>query len=251
MSQSEHVLVEVVDGVRTIRMDRPEKKNALTLPMYEAIAGALTAANGDDDSRAVVLLGLPGAFTAGNDIAEFIKMAAAGVLGEPIIAFLKTLANCEKPLLAGVDGLAIGIGTTMLFHCDYVAASDRSLFKTPFTDLALVPEAASTLLGPRLMGHPRAFELLCMSESFDADALARAGIINRVTSADELESTIMSAARSIATKPAGAMKIARDLMRKANIAEIESRIEEEAHAFASQLKSAEAQAAFTAFMNRK
>ena len=251
MGACEQIKVSVEDGVRIIRMARPEKKNALTQEMYEAIAKALREANEDEATHAVVLLGVPGAFSAGNDIADFIKMASGGALGEPIIAFLDTLAKMEKPLIAGVDGLAIGVGTTMLFHCDYVVASNRSRFKTPFTDLALVPEAASSLLAPRIMGHAKAFELLCMGEEFDAESFERAGVINKITSEEALEAETLAAAVRIATKPAGAMKLARDLMRKADEADIEARIRQEAEAFAIQLRSPEAQAAFMAFLNRK
>ena len=251
MSQSECVEVKVKDGIRTIRIQRPDKKNALTLPMYEAIAEGLTDGNTDPDTRVMVLLGVPGAFCAGNDIADFAQMAMGGKLGEPIIEFLTIVADTKKPLIAGVDGLAIGVGTTMLFHCDYVLTSDRSLFKTPFTDLALVPEAASSLLGPRIMGHPKAFELLCMGEGFDAESFERAGAINKVTSAERLESETLQVAAKIAAKPTGAMAIARDLVRKSGRDEIKARIREEAMAFHKQLSSEEAQAAFLAFLNRK
>lgn len=251
MSESAFVKVDVKDGIRTIRLDRPDKKNALTAEMYEAIAAGLRAANSDDETRVTVLLGVPGAFSAGNDIGDFVKMAQGGALGEPIIAFLDTLAQTEKPLLAGVDGLAIGVGTTMLFHCDYVVASDRTLFKTPFTDLALVPEAASSLLAPRVMGHQKAFELLCMGDAFDAAAFEKAGVVNKVTSVEDLEAATMEAAAKIAAKPVGAMKLSRDLMRKSSVADVEARIREEANCFASQLSSSEAMAAFAAFLNRK
>ncbi|SNY92568.1 Enoyl-CoA hydratase/carnithine racemase [Cohaesibacter sp. ES.047] len=251
MSACDHVKVSINDGVRVIRMDRPEKKNALTIPMYDAIAEALTKANEDPDTRASVLLGVPGAFSAGNDIGEFANMAREGGLGESIIAFLDTLAEAEKPIVAGVDGLAIGVGVTMLFHCDYVVASDRALFKTPFTDLALVPEAASSLLAPRIMGHPKAFELLCIGEAFDAQSFEKAGVINKVTHSDELEPVTMQAASRIAAKPIGAMRMARDLMRKASVEDVKQRIRDEAQSFAQQLQSAEAQAAFAAFFNRK
>ena len=251
MSECEHVKVTVENGIRTIRLDRPEKKNALTVPMYEAIAAALSKANSDVETRVTVLLGVPGAFSAGNDIADFAKMAMGGALGEPIVAFLNTLARAEKPLIAGVDGLAIGVGTTMLFHCDYVVASDRSLFKTPFTDLALIPEAASSLLAPRIMGHQKAFALLCMSEAFDADAFEKAGVVNKVTSETELEAATMEAAKVIASKPVGAMKASRDLTRMGTRDEIEQRIQIEAEGFAARLQSSEAQAAFAAFLNRK
>ncbi|WP_114009978.1 crotonase/enoyl-CoA hydratase family protein [Cohaesibacter intestini] len=251
MSECAWVKVEVMDGIRTIRLDRPEKKNALTADMYDAIAKGLREANLDDATRVTVLLGVPGAFSAGNDIGDFVNMAQSGALGEPIIAFLDTLAECGKPLIAGVDGLAIGVGTTLLLHCDYVVASDRSVFKTPFTDLALVPEAASTLLAPRIMGHARAFELLCMGEAFDAAAMEKAGVVNKVTSAEALEQTALQAAEKIASKPVGAMKLSRDLMRQSHVADVKARIREEADCFAKQLKSSEAMAAFASFLNRK
>lgn len=251
MTQSAWVKVEVKDGIRTIRLDRPEKKNALTADMYDAIAAGLRGANEDDATRVTLLLGVPGAFSAGNDIADFVTMAESGTLGEPIVAFLDCLAESAKPLIAGVDGLAIGVGTTLLLHCDYVVASDRSLFKTPFTDLALVPEAASTLLAPKVMGHARAFELLCMGEAFNAEGMEKAGVVNKVTSAEALEETALQAAAKIAAKPVGAMKLSRDLMRQSHVADVKARIREEADCFATQLKSSEALAAFDAFLNRK
>ena len=219
--------------------------------MYEAMTQAFRDANEDAETRVIVLLGVPGAFSAGNDIADFANMAQRGSLGEPIIAFLQAFAGNEKPLVAGVDGLAIGIGTTILFHCDYVLASNRSLFKTPFTDLALVPEAASSLLAPRLMGHQKAFELLCMGEAFDGDAMEKAGVVNKVMEAVELEDATLTAARAIAAKPASAMTLSRALLRKASVAETQARIMAEADCFATQLASPEAQAAFAAFLKKK
>ncbi len=251
ITQCEFIEVSVADGVRTIRFNRPDKKNALTIPMYEAMAQGLTDGNDDDDTRVTLLLGVPGAFSAGNDIADFAQMAMGGKLGQPIVDFLMVLANTTKPLVAGVDGLAIGIGTTMLLHCDYVVASDQSLFKTPFTDLALVPEAASTLLAPRVMGHQKAFELLCMGQAFDATAFESMGLINKIATADDLEAAALKAAQTIAAKPKGAMQLSRSLMRNAGKAEIEERIKEEAMAFATQLTSQEAQAAFMAFLSKK
>lgn len=251
MTTCENVVVEIKDGIQTIRMSRADKKNALTVPMYEAIAAALTDANENDDIRVSILLGAPGAFSAGNDIAEFAQMAMGGALGQPIVDFLTILANTKKPLIAGVDGLAYGVGTTMLFHCDYVVASDRSVFRTPFTDLALVPEAASTLLAPRVMGHQRSFALLCMGEAFDAEAFKQAGVVNRVTTADELDEIVMAVAETIASKPVGAMQQSRALMRKSGIEQVEERIREEAMAFAHQLTTKEAQAAFMAFLGKR
>lgn len=251
MTTCEHVIVEIKDGIQTIRMSRGDKKNALTVPMYEAIAAALTEANDKDDIRVSVLLGAPGAFSAGNDIAEFAQMAMGGALGQPIVDFLTILANTKKPLIAGVDGLAYGVGTTMLFHCDYVVASDRTIFKTPFTDLALVPEAASTLLAPRVMGHQRSFELLCMGEAFDPEAFKQAGVVNKITSAEDLDEVVLAAAQTIASKPVGAMQQSRDLIKKSDVGEVEERIREEAMAFAKQLTTKEAQAAFMAFLSKR
>lgn len=251
MSDCEHVSVENRDEVKIVRLNRADKKNALTQPMYQAMEAALRAAEKDDAIRATLFLGLPGAFSAGNDIADFTRMAMGGALGQPIIDFLYALCEAEKPLIAGVDGLAIGIGTTMLMHCDYVLASDRSLFKTPFTDLALVPEAASTLLAPAIMGHQRAFELLCMGENFDASVMQQMGLVNKVTSVEDLEEASVAAAQTIAAKPVGAMRLARNLMKIAGRDAIRGQIDREAEAFRTQLASKEAQAAFMAFLSKK
>lgn len=248
--ECEHIGLEIKDGMRLIRMQRPEKKNALTQPMYQAMAAAISDADSDDDTKVSVLLGEPGAFCAGNDIADFAQMAKGGALEQPIIDLLYSLARSEKPIVAGVDGLAIGIGTTMLLHCDYVVASTISRFKTPFTDLALVPEAASSLVAPRLMGHQKAFELLCMSELWDANQMAQTGLINKLVSSEEVEGSALEAASIIASKPQAAMKAARALLRSASQGEIEAQIEEEATAFRAQLASSEAQAAFAAFLKK-
>jgi enoyl-CoA hydratase/carnithine racemase len=201
-----------------------------------------------------VLLGVPGAFSAGNDVAEFAAAAATGKLGLQVIDFLIAVANLEKPLVCGVDGLAIGVGTTVLLHADLVYASDRSLFRTPFLDLGLVPEAASSLLAPRLMGHPLAFELLCLGTGFDASRAASAGMINRVVSADEVEPAAMEAAEALAAKPRQALAAARRLLRTGHVTtreEVLTRIAEEAKEFSRRLASPEAAAAFAAFMGKK
>ena len=237
-------------SVQTLRFARPEKKNALTLEMYSALAGALEAANGDDDIAVNLVLGSPGIFTGGNDIGDFMRIAAEGQgLGTSILRFLRALATSEKPIVAGVDGAAIGIGTTLLMHCDYVVVSDRSVFMTPFVDLALVPEAASGLIAPRLMGHVRAFELLVMGKEFSAEAALNAGLVNRVVDPDTLEDTAQQAAAAIAAKPRRAMMMARRLI-KGDPADILARIDAEAECFAERLTSREAQAAFTAFMQK-
>ncbi len=241
---------ELSAGIQTLRIDRPEKKNALTGEMYAALADALVQGNGDDAVRVHLLLGAPGAFTAGNDIGDFLQYAQGGDLSEaPVVHFLKALLGCDKPIVAAVDGLAIGVGTTLLFHCDMVFATSRSLFKTPFLDLGLVPEAGASLLAPQRMGYARAFELLCLGEGFDADRAREAGIVNHVVPEGELEMRARAAAEAIAAKPAEAMRIARRLL-VGDGAELGRRIDEEIALFSERLRSDDARAAFTAFMTR-
>ncbi|AJD40328.1 crotonase/enoyl-CoA hydratase family protein [Rhizobium sp. SEMIA 4085] len=249
---SDHIIVEqsaAHPGVQIIRFNRPEKKNAITRAMYVRMTEALKAANEDIAIRATVFLGTEGAFSAGNDIGDFLAAAMGGSLGRELLDFLNALVNAEKPLVSGVDGLAIGIGTTMHMHCDLTVASDRSQFRTPFVDLALVPEAASSLLAPRIMGHQRAFALLAAGEAFSAQEVKDAGLVWRVCSAPDVEPLTLAAAAKLAAKPPEALKIARDLIR-GDRAEVIARIDDEARHFAAQLKSAEARAAFEAFMRR-
>jgi len=244
------IRVETAGPVSTIRIDRPEKKNALTASMYDSMSAALRAGEQSDEIRVHVFCGSPGAFTAGNDIKDFLAVAAGGEHGGNALEFLKTLVGVTKPVIAAVDGLAIGIGTTMLLHCDLVFATPRSLFKTPFLDLGLVPEAASSLIAPRLMGAQRAFELLCLGEAFSAERAEAAGLINAVVSVEALEDKAQDAARRLAQKPPQALAQARALMR-GDPAEILARIDEESALFAERLKSDEARRAFEGFLGRK
>jgi enoyl-CoA hydratase/carnithine racemase len=218
--------------------------------MYEAMSDALEAGDGDDGINCHLVLGLPEVFTAGNDIADFMMAAQGGAgLGNEVLRFLRAIIMVKKPLLAGVDGLAIGVGTTLLLHCDMVLASPRARFKTPFLDLGLLPEAASTLLGPQVLGYKQAFSLLAMGETLSAEEARLAGLINQVTGNEDLEQLALEAAHRVAARPPGAMAIARGLMR-GDRAEIIARMEEEAALFGERLKSKEAQEAFMAFMNR-
>ncbi|TBW34507.1 crotonase/enoyl-CoA hydratase family protein [Siculibacillus lacustris] len=241
-------------AVAEIRIDRPEKKNALTAPMYAAITAALIAGEADPAVAVHLLCGSPGAFSAGNDVEEFLGFAREGRLGDEVVAFLVALASLDKPLVCAVDGLAVGVGTTLLFHADLVYASDRSVFRTPFLDLGLVPEAASSLLAPRLMGHAAAFELLCLGAPFDARRALAVGLVNRIVAADDLEQFAREAADALAAKPAAALAAARRLLRSGSVttrAEVLARIDLEAEEFRRRLTSAEAQAAFAAFMARR
>ena len=249
---TEDVLIErpeAFPGVEVIRFNRPAKKNAITSAMYRKMADALTAASIDPDVKAVAFLGTEGCFSAGNDMNDFIAVAMGGAMGRDVIDFLKALAGIDKPVVSGVDGLAIGVGTTIHLHCDLTIASARSVFRTPFVDLALVPEAASSLLAPRVMGHQQAFALLALGEAFSAEEALAAGIIRKIVAPEAVESETLALAARLASKPPKALAIARRLIR-GDRADVLARIDEEAVHFADQLKSAEAKAAFEAFLRR-
>lgn len=244
--------IEIGDdaAIRTIRFNRPEKKNAITQDMYTAIADAIDAAQ-TDGTAVIVFLGHPGVFSAGNDIRDFMSRGMSGDLGSsPTFRFLKSLATSKVSMLAGIDGLAIGVGATMLMHCDMVFATTRSTLKTPFLSLGLVPEAASSLIAPRIMGHQRAFELLVMGETFSAEDAKAAGLINRIVDEDMLERTVIEAGLKLAAQPPQARAFCRQLV-KGDPLEITRRMDEEALLFAERLTSAEAREAFTAFMEKR
>jgi enoyl-CoA hydratase/carnithine racemase len=210
---SEHVLIERKGAVQIIRLNRADKKNAITRAMYAAMAKALVDGDADDAVRVHVFLGVPGAFSSGNDMQDFMAAASDGNMGNDILNFLAALSGSKKPVISGVDGLAIGIGTTIHLHCDLTFATSHALFRTPFVDLGLVPEAASSLLAPSLMGHQKAFALLALGHGFDAQAAFEAGIVYKVVESNELEAEVLKAAEEIAAKPPQAMQIARSLMR--------------------------------------
>jgi enoyl-CoA hydratase/carnithine racemase len=246
--------VSCSDGVQTIRIQRPEKKNALLPAMYAAMCQALKDGDASDDVRAHIITGSGGVFSAGNDIKDFMSRAAkaeSGTVGRSVNQFINYLPNVQKPLIAAVDGLAIGVGVTMLFHCDLVYASPTAKLITPFLDLGLVPEAGSSLLAPRRMGHTRAFELLVLGEPFSGEKARDAGLVNAVVEADVLEETARAAALKLAAKPPAALKIARDLMRGADVEEIVERIDAEGRLFAECMQSPEAKEAFQAFVEKR
>lgn len=245
---SMHVEIGEADAVQTIRLNRAGKKNALTGEMYGALAEALKAADASDSIAVTVFFGQPGIFCAGNDLADFL---AAGQGGGALqgFSFLQALAEREKPLIAAVDGPAIGIGTTLMLHCDLVFASPRALFQTPFVNLGLVPEAASSLLGPRVMGHARAFELLVMGEPFSAERAKEAGFVNHIVPPEGVESAAMKAAEALASRPREAVRISRRLL-KGDSAPVMARMQEEGALFLERLKSQEAIAAFSAFLQK-
>ncbi|WP_298953624.1 enoyl-CoA hydratase-related protein [uncultured Methylobacterium sp.] len=248
---TEHVrITEEAGGVRLVRLDRPEKKNALTGAMYDAMREALEEADRDGSGiGAVVFAGLPGAFTAGNDIADFVARAGRDAGDGPALRFIRRLAATRTPLVAAVDGLAVGIGTTMILHCDLVYVAPSARFRMPFVDLGLVPEAASTYLLPRRVGIPKATELMLLAEAFDGDEAVRLGLANAVVPGDTLVEHALSQAARLAAKPRGALAASRALIR-GDAAAVEAAMAAESRAFEAALCSPEAQAAFRAFLDR-
>ena len=245
---SAQVIVTADAGVTEVRLNRPEKRNALTAAMYQALTGALQAAQADPGIRAV-LLGAEGAgFCAGNDLNDFL---AAGQLTpeHPVLVFLRTLASFDKPLIAAVHGQAVGIGVTMLMHCDLIVASRGAQFSLPFVQLGLVPEAGSSLLLPRLVGQQRAAELLFLGKPFDAETALRFGLINRVVGEAELAGEARALAAAVAAQPAGPLRATRRLLR-GDPAEILARIDAEARIFGAQLQSEDFRAAVRAALAR-
>lgn len=240
------------DGaVNVLRIARPEKKNALTAAMYGALADALEAGEADEAVAVHVLTGSNGVFTAGNDIADFLATArGTGDLGTDVTRFIALLPVLKKPLIAAVDGPAIGVGATILFHCDLVYAAPDATFATPFLDLGVVPEAASSLLMPRRMGYARAFAMLALGDPISADDAVAAGFVNAIVPAGDLEAVALAAARRLAAKPPEALAITRRLMR-GDPAEILARMEQEIAAFRTRLRSPEALEAFTAFLEKR
>jgi enoyl-CoA hydratase/carnithine racemase len=247
---TDHILVERQGAIQIIRMNRPDKKNALTRAMYAKMSKALAEGDADPAVRVHVFLGVPGAFSAGNDLADFLVVATGGDGGTEVWDFLMALARVEKPMVSGVDGIAVGIGTTLNLHCDLTFATPRTVFHTPFVDLGLVPEAGSSLLAPQVLGRQGAFALLGLCEGFSAERAKAAGLIYDVVEESALETAVLAAAGEIAAKPPQALKIARDLMRGSRD-ELVARIGEESEHFRERLKSAEARAALMAFMTRK
>lgn len=248
---AETIKVEARDGAQLIRINRPEKKNALTAEMYTRMEAALREGDASPRIAAHVFLGAPGAFSAGNDIEDFLNSTReTGALSNPVVGFISHLPHVRKPMIAAVDGLAVGVGTTLLFHCDLVYATPQSSFRTPFLDLGLVPEAGSSLLAPLLMGHQRAFELLVLGEPFTAERAVAAGLVNAIHTAGELEAKALAAAKRLASKPPAALAAARSLL-KGDPKAVSERISKEVAIFADRLKSAEAKEAFKAFLEKR
>jgi enoyl-CoA hydratase/carnithine racemase len=243
-----------LNGVATIEIARPEKKNALTIAMYRAMADALHAARADGAVRAVLMTGQPGIFTSGNDIEDFMSRPPGGGsdgMDSPVFQFMRALIECDKPVVAAVTGAAIGIGTTMLLHCDLVYVSDEARLAMPFVGLGLVPEFASSLLLPQLMGQARAAEKLLLGDPFTGADAVEYGIANAVLPAGE----VVNHARRIAERfnglPPGAVRDAKKLLRGPQAEAILKTIRSEGELFAARLRSPEAMEAFQAFFQKR
>lgn len=250
---TEHIIVTDEESTRTIVMRRPEKKNTLTQEMYLAMSDAIELAQSNPAIRCLVLTGRSGVFTAGNDISDFLQAATAkddGTRPKNAVIFLQSLVNNKKPIIAAVDGIAIGIGTTMVFHCDYVIASTTAMFQTPFIHYGLVPEGASSLLLPRMVGHQRAFSMLVMGRSMSAQDARVAGIVNTIVPTGHAIVEARKVARDICALPADAVAISRKLL-KLPTEDLVRRIDQEDHFFGERMRSPEAIAAFQNFFLRK
>ncbi|HVO45567.1 MAG TPA: enoyl-CoA hydratase-related protein [Steroidobacteraceae bacterium] len=243
---SDQILVSQSDGVCEVRLNRPEKRNAITLAMYDALSHALMQAEADESVQVILISGAGAGFTAGNDILDFLNSAALDPEhGAP--RFLRLLPKLRKIVVAAIHGSTVGIGVTMLLHCDLVIAARSARLSMPFVRLGLVPEAASSLLLPRLVGHQRAAELLLLGSVMDADTACRLGLVNRVTEEGTQLDEARAMARAVAQLPAGALRATKELLR-AESSSAEVRIEEELQAFAARLASEEFKAAAQAFL---
>jgi len=247
---TEHVVIEKSKGILTLTLARSEKKNALTNAMYGKLADALEAAETDPGARVILIRGQGDMFTSGNDVGEFADIAAGGARGEQHVGrFLRALVQSSRPLIAAVQGRAVGIGTTMLLHCDLVVLAENALLSTPFVSLALVPEAASSLLLPLRIGHARAYEMFALGEPVPAAKAFDWGMANRVVPLGRLDEEAGELAGRLAKQPVGALAVTKRLMRRADV--LAAQVATESERFAERLKTAEALEAFTAFAERR
>ncbi len=250
---TDHISITQDGAILKLGFNRPDKKNAITADMYAALADALARASEDDGVRAILFHAKGDVFTSGNDIGDFMSGAGAiagGAEIPPVMRFLEAIATAEKPLIAAVQGPAVGVGVTMLLHCDLVYASEAATFHTPFVDLGLVPEAASSLLMPEIAGHQRAAEMLILGKKIDAARAREFGFVNEIVAPGALEDAAMAAATSIAEKAPAAMKLTKKLM-KGDRSPVLKHMQEEGRHFAAQLQSAEFREAGMAFMQKR
>jgi enoyl-CoA hydratase/carnithine racemase len=248
---TDHIKTELAGGVLTVTLARAEKKNAITQAMYAALAEAAERARTDDAVRVLVFTGEGDSFSAGNDIADFIAIGSQ--TGNPsdmaVFRFLKAMADLDKPVVGAVRGRAVGIGLTLLLHCDMVVVAEDALLSAPFINLALAPEAASSLLLPNVLGHQRAFEIFALGEPIDGRTAVTWGLANRAVSADQVDATAQDLAGRLAARAPNSIRKTKRLMRDAEA--IWDLMQREGEAFGSQMKSPEAMEAFMAFSQKR
>lgn len=239
------------NGILTIEFNRPEKKNAITAAMYQMMADAIKDAEGDNAVRAILITGKPEIFTAGNDLEDFLKNSSPEVGDRPVAQFMRALSTTSKPVVAAVAGAAVGIGTTLLMHCDLVYAADNAKFSMPFTQLGLCPEFASSMLFPRLVGYQRAAEKLMLGEAFNAQEAYDMGLVSKVVPVAELADFAHGQAAKLALLPASSLRTTKRLMKGEQADAIQARMLEENKHFGEMLGSKEAKEAFTAFFEKR
>jgi enoyl-CoA hydratase/carnithine racemase len=245
------ILTKKESGILTIEFNRLGKKNAITAAMYQLMADALRDAEGDTAVRAIVIAGKPEIFTAGNDLEDFLKNVPDMTGDRPVAQFMRALSSATKPVVAAVAGAAIGIGTTMLMHCDLVYAADNAKFSMPFTQLGLCPEFSSSLLFPQLVGYQRAAEKLMLGESFSAQEAHEMGLVSRVVPVADLNAFAHAQAAKLVALPASSLRTTKRLMKGAQADAVNMRMQEEVKYFSEMLGSMEAKEAFTAFFEKR
>jgi len=247
------ILSTTANGILTLEFNRPERKNAITGAMYSTLANALRAAEQDPAVRAILITGKPEIFTAGNDLDDFLNNVGVGAMTEdrPVFQFMQALEGCGKPVIAAVGGLAVGIGTTLLMHCDLVYAADTAKFSMPFTQLGLCPEFASSLLVAQAAGHARAAEKLLLGEAFPAQEAFEMGIVTKVLPAAELLAFAQGQAAKLVKLPPVSVRTTKALMKRSRAALVKDTIAVENERFSAMLTGAEAKEAFTAFFEKR
>lgn len=244
------ILTTKENGILTIEFNRLEKKNAITAAMYQTMADALQDAENDVAVRAILFVGKPQIFSAGNDLEDFMKNRPSSE-DSPVFRFLWQISHASKPLVAAVAGAAVGIGTTLLMHCDLVYAADNARFSMPFTQLGLCPEAASSLILPQIAGYQRAAEKLLLGEVFTAEEASAMGLVNKVVAAEELRAFAQVQAAKLVALPAASIRTTKRLMKGGQAVAVEAQMKQEIEHFGAMLKSPEAAEAFTAFFEKR
>jgi len=244
------ISAQLDNHVLTLAFARADKMNAITNQMYLDAAKALNDAAEQPDVRVVIFTGEGGNLTCGNDLVDFVNNPPNGPM-PPVLEFLLSLARFPKPIVVAINGLAVGIGTTMLAHCDYVVAADDTRFKLPFVDLGACPEGGSSLLFPQIMGHSQAAELLLLADIFGAEKAQHVGLVNQVVAADEVMAHAQKIAAKMASKPPSAMRLTKAMLKQGYMEQLEKRLADEIYKFRELLDSPEAQEALTAFTERR